>query len=294
MSVKREIVNICYNFCSIWMAIVGYCFLLVYVINGDKLMNATRTKKVSDAIDRNKGVYMFGKYLPLYGMILIEWGLGFVFELIYTRLAFKKVMSIFKFKRTNRVILQSAITCCMVGLMCPTITLYGAFIYYPYKDGFNFLTAISNWFKYMCYVFPYGFFVQLFIIQPFLRFAFKIFGTDEADAQKRKVSPIQNKTEADLINFAMEKIEYIKKNLITDITKLKANPNENDLKTYNDEYYNSTYFRSDELKTNVYIAKQYVSCEYSPYGYRIINNITKKTIEYDGEYKKVDDAATKV
>jgi len=295
MTVKRTIVNICYNFCSVWLAVVGYCFLLVYVVNGDKLKAQTRTKKVSDAIDRNKGIYMYGKYLPLYAMILIECCVGLIFELIYTGIAFKIVMKIFTFKNTNRIILQTAITCCMVGLMCPTMTLLGAFYYYPYKDGFNFLTAIANWFKYMCYVFPYGFFVQLFIIQPILRCVFKLFGTDDVDAQKNKISPIENKTEADLINYAMEKIDYIKRNLIIDITKLKTNPNETDLKTYNDDYYNSTYFRTEGTKTTVYIAKQYTNAEYSPYGFRIVNNITKKTIEYDNaEYKRVDDAATKV
>jgi len=281
-----------YNFCSIWMAMVGYCFLQVYVINGEKLKTEARTKKVSDALDKKGGVYMFGKYIPLYGMILIEWFIGFVLELIYTKIAFNKVMNLFTFKNTNRIILQSSITCCMVGLMVPTITLYGAFFYYPYKNGFNFLTAIANWFKYMCYVFPYGFFVQLFIIQPFLRCTFRIFGTDDADKQKNKITPIQNKKEADLINYAMEKIDYIKRNLIIDITKLKTNPDENDLKTYNDDYYNSTFFRTNEFHTTVYIAKQYTSCEYSPYGFRIINNITKKTIEYDT--KKTEDAANQV
>jgi len=292
MSIKRTVVNILYNFCSIWMAVVGYCFLLVYVVNGDKLKTSTRTKKVSDALDKNGGVYMFGKYIPLYGMILIEWFIGFVLELIYTKIAFNKVMNIFTFKNTNRIILQSSITCCMVGLMVPTMTLYGTFFYYPYKNGFNFLTAIANWFKYMCYVFPYGFFVQLFIIQPCLRTVFKLFGTDDTDKQKNKITPIENKKEAQLINYAMEKIDYIKRNLIIDITKLKTNPEENDLKTYNDDYYNSTYFRTNDYHTTVYIAKQYTSSEYSPYGFRIMNNITKKTIEYDT--KKTDDAANQV
>jgi len=293
MAVTRTICNICYNFCSIWMAVVGYCFLLVYVVNGDKLKTQTRTKKVSDAIEKNEGVYMFGKYLPLYAMVLIEWFLGFCLELIYTRFAFNRVMNIFTFKNTNRIILQTAITCCMVGMMVPTMTLYGAFFYYPYNEGFNFLTAIANWFKYMCYVLPYGFFVQLFIIQPFLRCTFRLFGTDDGDKQRNKITPINNKTEADLINYAMEKIEYIKKNLIIDITKLKTNPNENELKTYNDDYYNSTYFRTQDYRTYVYIAKQYTPMEYSPYGFRIVNNITKKSLEYDTNYKG-EDAAKKV
>jgi len=292
MTFKRTVVNIFYNFCTIWMAVVGYVFLNVYVVNGDRLKRETRTKKVSDALNKNKGYYMFGRYLPLYSIVLIEWCIGLIFELIYTRLAFKKIMSIFTFKNTNSIILQTSITCCMVGFMCPTMTLLGAFFYYPYNNGFNILTAIANWFKLMCYVFPYGFFVQVFIIQPFLRWAFKIFGNDESDAIKNKITPINNKTEADLINYAMEKIDYIKKNLIIDITKLRTNPNENEFKTYNDDYYNSTYFRSNEYKTTVYIAKQYTSCEYSPYGFRIRNNITKKTIEYDNT--KVNEAATKV
>ncbi|ORX83631.1 hypothetical protein BCR32DRAFT_326306 [Anaeromyces robustus] len=291
MTVKRTIVNIFYNFCSVWMSVVGYCFLVVYVVNGDKLKTETRTKKVSDALDKKGGVYMFGKYLPLYAMVLIEWCMGFIFEMIFTKIAFNKIMNIFTFKNTNRIILQSSITCCMIGLMCPTMTLIGTFVYYPYYNGFNFLTAIANWFKYMCYVFPYGFFVQLFIVQPFLRCSFRIFGTDDCDKQKNKISPIKNKTEADLINYAMEKIDYIKKNLIIDITKLQTNPNETDLKTYNDDYYNSTYFRTTDLHTTVYIAKHYVKCEYSPYGYRIINNVTKKTIEYDNNDKANTDAA---
>lgn len=50
----------------------------LYVIEGDSLMQATGTTSVWRALDCQGGVYMFGDYLPVWLMIIIEMAFAFV------------------------------------------------------------------------------------------------------------------------------------------------------------------------------------------------------------------------
>ena len=66
-----------------------------------------------------------------------------------------------------------AISSMIVCLMCPAMSFIAAWLYYPYYEGFNFITLLANWLKLICTNFPFAFFSQLFFIQPLIRTLFK-------------------------------------------------------------------------------------------------------------------------
>ena len=76
-------------------------------------------------------------------------------------------------KTTHPFIFETAIICATVTIMCPAMSILAAFLYFPYYEGFNIFTLLSNWLKLVCYNFPFAFFSQLFFIQPLIRTCFK-------------------------------------------------------------------------------------------------------------------------
>lgn len=77
-------------------------------------------------------------------------------------------------RQTHPVLFETAVICATVGLMCPTMSLIAALLYYPYYAGFHVLTLLANWGKLVCFNFPFAFFSQLFFIQPLVRTLFRV------------------------------------------------------------------------------------------------------------------------
>lgn len=71
------------------------------------------------------------------------------------------------------MLLETAVICATVGLMCPVMSFVAAWLYYPYYAGFHLLTLLANWLKLVCFNFPFAYFSQLFFIQPLIRTVFK-------------------------------------------------------------------------------------------------------------------------
>ena len=57
--------------------------------------------------------------------------------------------------------------------MCPAMSFFAAWFYYPYYEGFHILTLLANWLKLVCFNFPFAYFTQMFFIQPLVRVIFK-------------------------------------------------------------------------------------------------------------------------
>ena len=95
--------------------------------------------------------------------------------------SFRLARKVFDPTKVHPVLFETAIICATVGLMCPAMSLIAAVIYYPFYNGFSIITMLADWFKLMCYNFPFAFFTQLFFIQPLIRTVFKqIFRKDIA------------------------------------------------------------------------------------------------------------------
>lgn len=160
---------------TVVVTVHAYVFYSLYVVNGGILMSITGADSVIHAINSQGGVYMFGRMIPIWAVILIEFCFAYGLEcLMGSPCSFKLVCKIFDPASTHPMHFESAIICATVGLMCPAMSFLAAWFYYPYYAGFNIFTLLANWLKLVCYNFPFAFFTQLFFIQPLVRTVFKI------------------------------------------------------------------------------------------------------------------------
>lgn len=160
---------------TVIITVHGYVFYSLYVVNGNTLMTVTGENSVIAAINRQGGVYIFGCFLPIWAVVLIEFSFAITLEMVMgSPCSFRLAMKCFDPKTTHPVIFESAIICATVALMCPAMSFIAAFLYYPYYEGFRMIHLLANWLKLVCFNFPFAFFTQLFFIQPFVRTLFKL------------------------------------------------------------------------------------------------------------------------
>ena len=160
---------------SVIFTVHGYVFYSLYVVNGSTLMALNHADSVLGAIQAQGGVYMLGRFVPIWAVVLTEFCLAFLLENIMgSPCSFRLAAKNFDPSQTHPVIFESAIICATVGLMCPTMSFLAALLYYPYYAGFHLLTLLANWGKLVCFNFPFAFFSQLFFIQPLVRTLFKL------------------------------------------------------------------------------------------------------------------------
>lgn len=163
-----------FAFITVLITVHAYVFYSLYVINGSTLMNATGESSVLIAINHLGGVYMFGRYLPIWAVVLTEFCFAYCMEmLIGSPFSFKMACENFDIKKTDPVQFETAVICATVAIMVPVMSLIAAFLYYPYYAGFHFITLLANWLKLICFNFPFAYFSQLFFIQPLVRTIFK-------------------------------------------------------------------------------------------------------------------------
>ena len=160
---------------TVFVTVHAYVFYSLYVVNGDILMTVTGANSVLGAINAQGGVYMCGRMVPIWAVVVLEFILAFTLESVMgSPCSFKLAMKVFDPKSTHPVLFETAIICATVGLMCPAMSFIAAFLYYPYYAGFNIFTLFANWLELVCYNFPFAFFTQLFFIQPLIRTLFKV------------------------------------------------------------------------------------------------------------------------
>lgn len=181
-----------FAFLTVIVTVHAYVFYSLYVVNGDTLMALTGSDSVIHAINSQGGVYMFGKFLPIWAVILIEFCFAYGLECVMgSPCSFKLACKVFNPKTTHSMHFESAIICATVALMCPAMSFLAAWFYYPYYAGFHIFTLLANWLKLVCFNFPFAFFTQLFFIQPFVRTVFKLLFCKEKKAQKAATVEIE-------------------------------------------------------------------------------------------------------
>lgn len=163
-----------FAFLTVLVTVHAYVFYSLYVVNGNTLMNVTGADSVIHAINAQGGVYMFGKMLPIWTVILVEFVFAFGLECVMgSPCSFKLACKVFNPQESHPMMFETAIICATVGLMCPAMSFLAAWFYYPYYQGFSILTLLANWLKLVCLNFPFAYFTQLFFIQPLVRTVFK-------------------------------------------------------------------------------------------------------------------------
>lgn len=159
---------------TVIITVHAYVFYSLYVIHGGMFMELTGQTSVLAAIHTMGGVPIFGKPVPIWAVVLIEFTLAFLLEnILGSPLSFKFACMNFDPKTTHPVLFETAIISATVTIMCPAMSLIAAFLYYNYGAGFHILTLLADWLKLVCFNFPFAFFTQLFFIQPFVRTVFK-------------------------------------------------------------------------------------------------------------------------
>ncbi|HBA62678.1 MAG TPA: hypothetical protein DCZ20_02345 [Lachnospiraceae bacterium] len=152
---KNQFQRKVFAFLTVLVTVHAYVFYSLYVVNGNVLMAVTGETSVIAAIHSQGGVYMLGRFLPIWAVILVEFCLAFLLEIVMgSPCSFKLAVKVFDPAKTHPVQFESAIICATVGLMCPAMSFIAAWLYYPYYAGFHLVT-------------------QLFFIQPLIR---KVFG----------------------------------------------------------------------------------------------------------------------
>lgn len=179
---RNQLQRMIFAFLTIVITVHGYVFYSLYVVNGAVLMQATGADSVLHAIAAQGGVYMFGKMLPIWAVIITEFFCAYALEcLLGSPVSYKMACKMFDPQKHHPMIFETVIISCTVLIMCPLMSFFAAWMYYPYYATFHILTLLANWLKLVCFNFPFAFFSQIFFIQPFVRWAFKkIFAKDIA------------------------------------------------------------------------------------------------------------------
>lgn len=211
---RNQFQRMVFAFLTVLVTVHGYVFYSLYVVNGDILMQVTGADSVIHAIHAQGGVYMFGRMLPVWAVIVIEFCFAYLLEcLLGSPLSFKMASRMFDPKRNHPMIFETVIISCTVLIMCPLMSLLAAGMYYPYYAGFHIFTLLANWLKLVCFNFPFAFFSQIFFIQPLVRWAFaKLFAKDIAARNSQKVSE-RPQNEQDAIADIFKRMDEIQENL---------------------------------------------------------------------------------
>lgn len=171
---RNQFQRMVFAFLTVLITVHGYVFFSLYVVNGSTLLSFTGSDNVLHAIDQQGGVMMFGKFIPIWAIVLIEFCCAYALEVCMgSPLSFRLAAKVFDPQKTHPVLFETAIICATVGLMCPAMSFLAAWMYYPYPQGFHLATLLANWIRLVCFNFPFAFFSQLFIIQPTVRTVFK-------------------------------------------------------------------------------------------------------------------------
>ena len=116
---------------TVIVTVHAYVFYSLYVVNGSTLMSVTGENSVLGAVNAMGGVYMFGRNLPIWAVVITEFILAYTLEItVGSPMSFKLACKVFDPKETHPVLFESAIICATIGIMCPAMSFLAAFLYY--------------------------------------------------------------------------------------------------------------------------------------------------------------------
>ena len=114
---------------TVVITVHAYVFYSLYVIHGGMFMTLTGESSVLAAINKMGGVPVFGKPVPIWAVVLIEFVLAYTLEnLLGSPLSFKLASKVFDPRKTHPVLFETTIICATVGIMCPAMSFIAAFL----------------------------------------------------------------------------------------------------------------------------------------------------------------------
>lgn len=184
---KNQFQRMMFALITVVITVHAYVFYSLYVIHGNMFKELTGESGVISAINKMGGVSVFGKPVPIWAVVLIEFVFAYTLEnLVGSPFSFKLAAKCFDPGTTHPVLFETAIICATVGIMCPSMSFIAALLYYNYQAGFSVITLLADWIKLVCFNFPFAFFSQLFFIQPLVRTIFKALFARNAESSKKE------------------------------------------------------------------------------------------------------------
>lgn len=182
---RNQFQRMVFAFITVVITVHAYVFYSLYVIHGNMFMQITGEGGVIAAINKMGGVPVFGKPVPIWAVVLIEFVLAYTLEnLLGAPLSFRFACKNFNPKTTHPVLFETTIISATVAIMCPAMSFIAAFLYYNYQAGFNMWTLLADWLKLVCFNFLFAFFTQLFFFQPLVRTIFKTLFAKDIKSRK--------------------------------------------------------------------------------------------------------------
>ena len=90
---------------TVLITVHAYVFYSIYVVNGDSLRQAVGTTSVLTAVRTIGGIYMFGRIMPVWSVVLVEFCFAYFMECVYgSPLSFKLACKNFDPKTTHPVL----------------------------------------------------------------------------------------------------------------------------------------------------------------------------------------------
>lgn len=77
---QNQFQRMVFAFLTVLVTVHAYVFYSLYVVNGSVLMSVNHADSVLDAIRQQGGVYMFGRFCPIWTVILVEFCLAYLLE----------------------------------------------------------------------------------------------------------------------------------------------------------------------------------------------------------------------
>ncbi|MBD5412486.1 MAG: hypothetical protein HDR51_07065 [Treponema sp.] len=186
---QNQIQRMIFAFITVVITVHAYIFYSLYVINSSLFISLAaqagfETTSVLKAINAIGGVPAFGRSMPIWAIVFIEFVCAYFLEcIIGSPLSFKLACRKFDRETTNPALFESAIISATVGIMCPAMSFLATFFYFPYGyEPLNFWTFMAHWCKLVIFNFPFAFFTQMYFIQPAVR---KLFRTIFANHNKK-------------------------------------------------------------------------------------------------------------
>lgn len=67
---------------TVIITVHAYVFYSLYVVNGSVLMEVNQTSGVIDAINKQGGVYIFGQFMPIWVVVIVEFLFAYTLECV--------------------------------------------------------------------------------------------------------------------------------------------------------------------------------------------------------------------
>lgn len=166
---------------TVLITVNAFLFYSIFVVNGSTLTeyasmaSAQTITSVPQALSVLGGITMFGRTVPVWAVAIVEFCCALTLELLMgspcsIRLALRAVPP----QKNPSVLVETAVICTTVCIMCPAMSLIAAFMYFPYGMlPFDIQHVLIEWGRLVCLNLPFAFFGQLFFIQPAVRAIFR-------------------------------------------------------------------------------------------------------------------------